>query len=172
MRQYQQALEYIYATTEQQEEAVRFMARRIKDYRVSGLLLGKVIRGRELGIDLQVDRRSRLDAIPRPLDGSDLVVIAGNLIENAMEALAGQSGERRVECLLQSDALGLLIRVTDNGPGVPAELHEQIFVQGFSTKGEQRGLGLALIQQLVSLAGGRVDWQPCGSCGAMAFPAM
>lgn len=157
MRQYEQALEYIYNTTEQQEEVTRFLARQIKDYRVSGLLLGKVIRGRELGIDLQVDPRSWLDAIPRPLDGSDLVLIVGNLTENAMEALAGQAGERRVDCLVQSSANRLFIRVADNGPGVPPGLREQIFVQGFSTKGEQRGLGLALVRQLVTLTGGRLE---------------
>ena len=156
MRQYKEALEYIYSTTEQQEEVTRFLARQIKDYRVSGLLLGKVIRGRELGIDLQIDPYSRLDAIPKPLDGSDLVLILGNLTENAMDALAGQDGERRVDCLIQSNASRLLIRVADNGPGVPPELREQIFVQGFSTKGEQRGLGLALVRQLVDLAGGLV----------------
>lgn len=157
MREYKQALEYIYATAEQQEEAVRFLARSIKDYQVSGLLLGKVIRGRELGVDLQIDPASRLDAIPRPLTGSDLVLILGNLIENATEALSGQAGERRVHCLIQSNARRLLIRVADNGPGIPPDIQEQIFAQGFSTKGEQRGLGLSLVSRVVSLVGGRVE---------------
>lgn len=159
MREYQQALDYIYTTTDQQEEAARFLARQIRDYRVSGLLLGKVIRGRELGIDLHIDPHSQLSGIPMPLDGSDLVLLLGNLIENAMEALTGQAGERQVDCLIRSDSEGLLIRVMDNGPGVPPELQEQVFVRGFSTKGDQRGLGLALIRQMVSLARGRVELQ-------------
>jgi len=157
MREYEKALDYIYTTTDQQEEASRFLARQIRDYRVSGLLLGKVIRGRELGIDLHIDPHSQLNGIPGPLDGSDLVLLLGNLIENAMEALTGQAGERQVDCLIRSDSDRLLIRVADNGPGVPPDLQEQIFVHGFSTKGDQRGLGLALIRQMVTLARGRVE---------------
>lgn len=167
MREYDQALEYIYATTARQEEVVRFLSRAIRNYRVSGLLMGKVIRGREMGIELEIDPRSRLDAIPEPLDSSDLVLILGNLIENAMEALIGRSGERTVNCLLRSSAAGLLIRVADNGPGVAPDLGEQIFVQGFSTKGEQRGLGLALVRQVLSLAEGRVEL--CSEPGQTVF---
>lgn len=157
MKEYDQALEYISQTTEQQQEVSQFLARHVKEYRVAGLLLGKVTRGRELGIDLRIDRQSRLSGIPQPLDGSDLVLILGNLIENAMEALAGAQGERWVECLLLSDAQGLLISVADNGPGIPAELRERIFRRGFSTKGEHRGLGLALVHELVSFAGGQIE---------------
>ncbi len=157
MKQYQQALEYIYAATEQQEEESRFLIRYIRDYQVSGLLLGKVIRGRELGITLMIDRSSRLTGIPAPLDNSDLVLILGNLLENAMEALEGQTGDREVDCLLQSDKESLRIRVTDNGPGVPEDLREAIFRQGVSTKGEHRGLGLAMVTQLTTLAGGRLS---------------
>lgn len=156
MKQYQQALEYIYTSAEQQEEESRFLVRNIRDYRVSGLLLGKVIRGRELGIDLQIDRSSWLSAIPAPLDANDLVLILGNLIENAMDAVEENAGERKIECLLRSDADHLLLRVSDNGPGVPPALRQRIFEQGFSTKGDHRGLGLAMVQHLVSLAGGRV----------------
>ncbi|MGE5672877.1 MAG: ATP-binding protein [Mycobacterium leprae] len=157
LKKYQEALDYIFTTTEQQQEVNRFLASRIADYRVSGLLLGKVIRGRELGIYLQIDRRSRLDAVPEPLDGSDLVLILGNLIENAMDALNGQVGARQIDCLLVSDQNGLRISVQDNGPGISPELRQEIFRQGFSTKGEGRGLGLALVQEIVWFAGGRME---------------
>jgi two-component system sensor histidine kinase DctS len=156
LRKYNQALEYIFAVTERQQEMSQFLARRIKDYRVSGLLLGKVIRGREMGVDLVIDPQSRLEAVPPPLAEGDLVLILGNLIENAMEALAATAGERRVECLIRSDARRLTIRVTDNGPGIPPDLQTQVFTQGFSTKGEHRGLGLALVTQMVSFAGGQL----------------
>lgn len=153
----EQALDYIFTATEQQQEVSGFLARQIRDYRVSGLLLGKVIRGRELGIDLQIDPGSRLDAVPPPLSGSDLVVILGNLIENAMEALQGQEGERRILCRVRADAQRLAIEVTDNGPGIPPALREKIFTQGFSTKGEHRGLGLALAAELVAFARGQME---------------
>jgi two-component system sensor histidine kinase DctS len=157
LKKYKEALDYIFDTTEQQQEVVRFLMRRVKDYRVSGLLLGKVIRGRELGIDLTFDPDTRLDGVPAPLDTSDLVLLLGNLIENAMEALAGCPDGRSVRCLLRSSEELLEIEVADNGPGVPPELQEAIFRQGVSTKGEQRGLGLALVRELVTFAGGEVS---------------
>jgi two-component system, CitB family, sensor histidine kinase DctS len=156
LRKYEQALDYIFSVTERQQEVARFLARRIRDYRVSGLLLGKIVHGRETGVELIIDPQSRLEAVPPPLDGGDLVLLLGNLIENAMEALTGRAEPRRVDCFLQGDAHRLTIRVSDNGPGVPPNLREQIFTQGFSTKGEHRGLGLALVAQLVDFAGGKV----------------
>jgi two-component system sensor histidine kinase DctS len=156
MKEYQQALEYISTSTEQQQGVSQFLARHVKEYRVAGLLLGKVTRGRELGIDLLIDPQSRVAAIPPPLDGSDLVLILGNLIENAMEALAGRPGRRWVECLIVSDERSLFLSVADNGPGIPPDLRDAIFRRGFSTKGEHRGLGLALINDLVAFAGGRL----------------
>lgn len=160
MKKYAQALDYIFSTTEQQQEITRFVARSIKDYRVSGLILGKVTRARELAIDLQIDRQSRLDEFPPPLTAGDLVVILGNLLENAMDAVRDVPlGAQRITCLLRGDRDGLEIRVEDNGCGLPAAVPaERIFEQGFSTKGAVgRGIGLALVKQIVDFAGGRIQ---------------
>lgn len=153
------ALDYIFAVTEQQQEVSSFLARNVNDYRVSGLLLGKVVRGRELSIGVAIDPESRMDGAPAPLTGSDLVLILGNLLENAMEALSGQEGERRIDCLLRSDAASLMIRVADNGPGVAGELQDRLFEQGVSSRGPGRGLGLALVRQTVAFAGGSVEFE-------------
>ena len=59
-------------------------------------------------------------------------------------------GRRRRRCVLE---------VRDNGPGVPEELREAIFVRGFSTKPEVlggRGIGLPLVQLICTQRGGRV----------------
>lgn len=157
LRRYRQALQYIFEVTGEQQDVARFLAANIKDPRVSGILLGKYNRARERGTELVVDRRSRLHAVPPPLDGHDLVLLIGNLLENAFDAVeALPPGQRRVQCLVQAGP-GLLVQVEDNGPGVPPELHERIFAQGFSTKpGPHRGLGLALVRELVTMAGGAV----------------
>ncbi|MNC07485.1 Sensor histidine kinase DcuS [compost metagenome] len=47
--------------------------------------------------------------------------------------------------------------VEDSGPGIPEPLQKQIFVQGFSTKGEQRGIGLYLVRKSVEKLEGRLQ---------------
>ena len=51
------------------------------------------------------------------------------------------------------------VEVRDNGPGVPAEIRDAIFVRGFSTKSEVlggRGIGLPLVHLLCTRRGGKV----------------
>ncbi len=47
--------------------------------------------------------------------------------------------------------------VSDDGPGIQASLVPRIFELGFSTKGEDRGLGLSLVKQSLDAAGGSVE---------------
>ena len=160
LKRHDQALDYIFSTTEEQQALTRFLARSVRDSRVAGLLLGKVTRARELGITLEIDRQSRLDLIPPPLQASDLVLILGNLLENAMDALAAEPvGSGRIDCLLHGDAEAVAIRVADNGTGLPVgQPVTRIFEQGFSTKGgDNRGIGLALVREVVDFAGGEVQ---------------
>ena len=64
-----------------------------------------------------------------------------NLLKNAMQALEGQAdGKIRME--VDTEKNQLLIRVTDNGPGVPSDLIEDIFVPFFTTKATGSGIGL------------------------------
>lgn len=157
----EQALNYIFDTTERQEELAAFLTNHICDYSLSGLLLGKVSRAKELGIDLHIDRGSSLKSIPKQWDASVMVAVLGNLLENAMEALQGQALEqRKIYCSIREEEDFLQIIVEDNGPGIPEEIRDLIYIQGFSTKGnkdKKRGIGLALIYQYVESAGGTID---------------
>lgn len=161
-----QALTYIFDTTEQQEELAGFLTNQICDYSISGLLLGKVSRAKELGIHLHIDRGSQLKSIPAQWDASVLVAVLGNLLENAMEALQGQNLEqRKIFCSIHDEPEALQIIVEDNGPGIPEDIKDLIFIQGFSTKpnkDKNRGIGLALIKHYVDNAGGlmEVDTDP------------
>lgn len=156
-KRYEQAVDYIFSTTEERQEITRFLARSFCDYRISGLLLGKHSRAKELGIELTIDRASRLRALPAHLDAGALVVVLGNLLENAMDALAGLEDPRSVYCLIRDEADGLRVVVRDNGPGIPPAHAERVFEFGFSTKGAHRGVGLSLVKQNVDAAGGRIE---------------
>jgi two-component system CitB family sensor kinase len=87
------------------------------------------------------------------------MTIVGNLIDNAIEATASAPPPRVITVHLEG-ADEIVIVVSDNGPGIPAEAMAQIFEDGYSTKSprsqSRRGLGLALVQRLVHRAGGTV----------------
>jgi two-component system sensor histidine kinase DctS len=149
----------VFDSVHEQEELASFLTNNICDYSISGLLLAKVSRAKELGIQLHIDRGSCLKDIPQKWEVGILVSVIGNLLENAMEALQGQALERRkIECAIRDLADELRIEIKDNGPGIPKQIRDQIYKQGFTTKGSKnRGIGLALIHRYVENVGGRID---------------
>ncbi len=86
-----------------------------------------------------------------------MVTILGNLLSNAMEAVASLPRERRVinVHIFQGQKF-LTISVVDHGCGVPKNYIKSIFKRGFSTKAGCRGIGLALVKQEVEVSGGKI----------------
>ncbi|MDQ0247115.1 two-component system sensor histidine kinase DctS [Bacillus fengqiuensis] len=160
----EKALEYVFHISEEQEELTRFLNKNIRDDSISGLLLSKVSRGKELGVTLTIDRHSRLDSFPPPLDHHDFVIIIGNLIENAFDSFnAIIHREKEIYLSIEQDESIISILVEDNGCGMSEEQLAHIFKEGFSTKAkENRGIGLHLIKQIVEKGNGKiqVDTQP------------
>src|SRR2546421_1490588 len=127
------------------------------------------LQGRELGAVVTVRDRTELVGVLRELDNvrglSDALRAQqhefGNLLDNAIDA-AGSAGS--VELHLAEDADGITVRVSDDGPGIPADAAAEVFRDGYTTKqprGElRRGLGLALVQRIVTQAGGTVRLRP------------
>ena len=73
-----------------------------------------------------------------------------------MQALEGQEdGKIRME--VDTEKNQLLIRVTDNGPGIPSDLIEDIFVPFFTTKATGSGIGLSLSRQIIRMHGGELS---------------
>lgn len=71
-----------------------------------------------------------------------------SLTKNAIDALAGRDG--KVEISAESLPEGRVrVRVSDDGPGVPREIRNQIFDPGFSTKEKGWGIGLSLARRIV-----------------------
>lgn len=126
---------------------------------LTAMLLGKTAQAAERGIELTVAEGSVVGE--HGFDPQDLVTLLGNLIDNAMDATAEVGRERQVEvfCDLQGDRLR--VRVGDSGPGLTPERREQVFTRGWSTKpgvdGIGRGIGLALVTEVVRRLGGRID---------------
>ncbi|MCC5883962.1 MAG: sensor histidine kinase [Halomonas sp.] len=161
------ALALIHQESERQQAQMTFLMKHVADPVVSGTLMGKLTRARELNVNLEIDEQSSLST-PLTFTGQEVVMtILGNLIDNACHAvrLHGEGGQVR---LFFTD-LGeqLLIEVEDNGPGVPPEHVEAIFTEGFSTKpGKHRGIGLALVSRLCCEHGGAVTLEESELGGA------
>jgi signal transduction histidine kinase len=71
-----------------------------------------------------------------------------SLAKNAIDALAGRDGQ----VIMSATALPegqVRVRVSDNGPGVPAKLGKRIFEPGFSTKEHGWGIGLPLARRII-----------------------
>lgn len=50
-----------------------------------------------------------------------------------------------------------MILVIDNGPGIPPEIKDRIFVPFFTTKKQGSGIGLSLSRQIMTLHGGKIQ---------------
>ena len=87
-------------------------------------------------------------------DPTELREVVTNLLKNALDALT-DGGEITIAAHVVSGVI--LLRVLDDGPGMPPEIQAHIFDPFFTTKGERgTGLGLCLSQQIVERHGGEI----------------
>jgi two-component system, CitB family, sensor kinase len=159
-----------FATTElttHQELVDRIMAA-VEEPVLAALLLGKVTQARERGVELTVSDTTVVRALPFSV--TDAVTLVGNLIDNAVEAVSalGPDECKQVSVDVWDDDLGLSVRVTDNGPGIPPSLRNEVFTRGFTTKASPgHGLGLALVDQIVKRHDGARAVESAPSGGAL-----
>jgi len=95
------------------------------------------------------------------------------VVKNAIDALSGRGG--RIEVRVEGTDRGARVAVSDDGPGVPAEMRGQLFEPGVSTKTGGWGVGLALARRIVEQQhAGRVSFHPgeggAGSVFVLEFP--
>jgi signal transduction histidine kinase len=92
-----------------------------------------------------------------------------NLIRNACEAVAPGG---HVTAGVQVDDARCLIRVSDDGPGIPDDVAPRIYEPFFSTKEGGTGLGMSIVHSLVSLHGGSIDLRtgPGGTTFEVTIP--
>ena len=92
-----------------------------------------------------------------PSDVQQLNHVFMNIILNAAEAMEG-TGQLRVETLPSDNGCGILIRISDTGPGIPEDALPHIFEPFFTTKeqGKGTGLGLSLAYGIIENHGGRI----------------
>ncbi|HHJ13530.1 MAG TPA: HAMP domain-containing histidine kinase [Gammaproteobacteria bacterium] len=114
-----------------------------------------------LGADWQVQCRGEIP--PIPVQREVLVSALGNLASNALAA--GGEGVR-LRWVLAVDGDWLELALEDNGPGVPEDARERLFEPFFTTHANGTGLGLAVVEAVVTAHQGTVALDPEWKQGA------
>ncbi len=103
-------------------------------------LLGYSLRTADIQTRVQLARN-----LPEiEMDADQIGQIVVNFLVNAHQALAERPAPREIVVSTGREGDRLILRVADNGPGVPAELRERIFDPFFTTKPEGTGTGVGL----------------------------
>lgn len=156
LQEYKELEKFIQKAVESTQKEMTSITKIIKDPSLVGFLLGKLSYAREKGIDLNLSIKS---FIPHYTNGElthDLITILGNLINNSIDA-AQTSTNKEVSLFLAYEDDSLVIEIQDYGKGIPEENQSLVFQKGFSTKGEDRGYGLYLVNQTVEKLNGNIQ---------------
>ncbi|MCX5428478.1 sensor histidine kinase [Streptomyces sp. NBC_00257] len=154
---HEDAMEYVTEIVGVHRATAEQVTEKVHDPLLAALLVGKATVAAERGAALRLAPGTLLP--DRLVDPRGLVTVVGNLVDNALDAAAGADGAL-VEVGLRAEGRTVVLRVSDNGPGVPPGRRESIFTEGWSTKEVpahgKRGLGLALVRRLAQRQGGSV----------------
>jgi PAS domain S-box-containing protein len=86
-----------------------------------------------------------------------------NVIQNGAQAMP-QGG--KLEVALEEEGRSAVLRIRDEGTGIPEEIREKIFDLYFTTKSEGSGIGLAMTYRILQFHHGSVEVQSIAGCGA------
>ena len=156
--QYDKAISYIQNISIIQRETISKVMNSIENPSFAALIVGKIARSSECNVKFILNEGSCLKNEDISIPSEALVTITGNLIDNALDSMNKDTSKNEKELSLgiYTRPGELLIIVKDTGTGIPEEIKEKIFENGFSTKGEGRGIGLYHVKQLVSSLGGTI----------------
>jgi two-component system nitrogen regulation sensor histidine kinase NtrY len=122
---------------------------------------------------VQFERRFAADLPQVRVDPEQMRRVVINLVDNAIEAM-----DRKGSICIETahDAANSVVRVTvaDDGPGIPLEERDKLFLPYYSTKGRGSGLGLAIVRRIVAEHGGSIelsDNKPRGTRFTIELPA-
>ncbi|MBW1253838.1 ATP-binding protein [Pantoea allii] len=177
MGRFEEAIDYIEAQSEHEQELLDFVSTRFQSPLLCGLLLGKAVRAREKGVDIHFDPACLMDRPFLPLTDAELISVIGNLLDNAIEATQrAPLPHDPVEVLIKLNARELIIEVADRGVGIRPEIREHMFERGVTTKTRgDHGIGLYLIESYIARTGGTIevsDNLPRGAIFSLFIPCV
>ena len=125
-------------------------------------LLAPELNARSIALSIEVrPETAEISADPELVDQALI-----NLLRNAIDAVSDSAAPRIILSARQSADGRCEIAVADNGPGVPAELREKIFVPFYTTKSHGTGVGLSLVRQIAAVHGATLSVSDAPDGGA------
>ncbi len=178
--EYDKAVSYIENISIIQRETLSRVMHSVDNPSFAALLIGKIARASECNVKFILKEGIRFKSSDIQLPSEALVTIVGNLIDNALDAMNMQltldggftATSRELTFGVFSKPGELLITVRDRGCGIPDDIRDRVFENGFSTKGRGRGVGLYHTKQLVESLGGSIVFESqagVGTCFMVNF---
>lgn len=168
MGAYDELKNYTQEIAHNRQSEVNYVVTRLKDITLAGFVLGKMARSRELDIEFTLADESEIHSELGVPSVHDLVLIAGNLIENAFDVLKDFEGERIMTLSILDFDKEIVIEVEDSGPGIKKADQRRIFERGFSSKrGSGHGFGLYLVRHSIENLNGKITVESAPGEGAI-----
>lgn len=163
-------IEAIVAKAQAASAKIEAVIKRVLDFsrpsapKVSLLNLNQVVKNvmelsavtlRKSGVSLEVSLAQDLPLVHA--DGQLLEQVLLNLVTNAVQALSEIQGDKKIGLTTSLERDRIIIKVADNGPGVPLQIRERIFDPFFTGRRDGFGIGLSLCHRIVSDHGGKLS---------------
>jgi hypothetical protein len=147
--------EFLAQLTARHHDSYPTVVERVHDPIIAGLLVAQMSVARERGVEVSLHGRTSLRSLPPSLGASEVVTIVGNLIENAVETVAGlTAGRRRASVRINLGPKALSIAVRDWGDGANGQSDSQILSAERISGKARWGSGLAPVARAVASAKG------------------
>ena len=159
--EYDKAVSYIENISIIQRETLSKVIHAVDNASFAALLIGKIARASECNVRFILKDGTRFKSSDVAVPSEALVTIAGNLIDNALDAMnmnLNNDRPRELEFGVFTQPGELLITVRDTGCGIADNIKDRVFEKGFSTKGSGRGVGMYHTKQLVESLGGTISF--------------
>lgn len=148
---------YIKDIVKEQEQTRFFLTKSIKNPTISAIILGKLNRAKELNVDMELYENCYIEKHYKNIQNENLVTIIGNLLDNAMEAIVRKGEDGEIYFRIEDIDGFIEIEVHDNGIGIEEENIQRIFKRGFTTKKEEGGTGLFLVERSIKKLSGELS---------------